>query len=133
MQQVKTRAAHRNVAGPADNLACVPLCAMHIFGATQDLKVNGAGYLPFGDGCDSDHRLIWADFSFHSAFGQDEIKPPRISIRKLKADDPRLVKRYNRKVKAALVKEGLIQKAFALQVQAGKHGRRTKCSNQKRD
>jgi hypothetical protein len=87
---------------------------------TQDLQVNGAGYLPFGDGCKSDHCLLWADFLFHSAFGQDCIKPPRIPIKKLKADDPRLVKCYNRKVKAALTKEGLIKKAFALQETASK-------------
>jgi hypothetical protein len=91
--------------------------------------VNQAGYLPFRDGCESDHRLICAGFSFRSAFGQVEVKPPQIAIRKLKADDPRLAKRYNRKVKAALVKEGLIQKAFALQVQVGKHERSTELEN----
>jgi hypothetical protein len=39
--------------------------------AWRELEVTTAGYLPFGEGCDSDHRLIWADFSYHTVFGQE--------------------------------------------------------------
>jgi endonuclease/exonuclease/phosphatase family metal-dependent hydrolase len=83
--------------------------------ASQELKVNAAGYLPFGEGCKSDHRLLWADFSYHTVFGRETPKTYHVPAKKLRSDDPRLVKRYNRKVKAALNREGLIKQAFALQ------------------
>ncbi len=86
--------------------------------ASKELEVTAAGYLPFGDGCDSDHRLVWADFSYHTVFGQElpsEYRPPS---KKLRANDPRLVKRYNRKVKSKLKGAGLIQRAFTLQRKA---------------
>jgi hypothetical protein len=83
--------------------------------ASQELQVNAAGYLPFGEGCKSDHQLLWADLSYHTVFGRKTPKTYHIPVKKLRSDDPRLVKRYNRKVKAALNREGLIKQAFALQ------------------
>ena len=74
--------------------------------------------MPFGEGCSSDHRLVWADFSYHTVFGQElpsEYRPPS---KKLRANDPRLVKRYNRKVKSKLKGAGLIRRAFELQRKA---------------
>ena len=62
--------------------------------------------------------MIWADFSYHTVFGQEcpsEYRPP---AKKLRADDPRLVKRYNRQVKSELKKEKLIQTAFTIQRKA---------------
>ncbi len=86
--------------------------------ASQELEVTAAGYLPFGKGCESDHRLLWADFSYHTVFGQEspaEYKPPS---KKLNANDPQLVKQYNCQVKSELKKAGIIKKAFKLQREA---------------
>ena len=86
--------------------------------ASRELDVTAAGYLPFGEGCDSDHRLLWADFSYHTAFRQESPSEYRPPVKKLQANDPRLVKRYNRKIKAELQKSGLIKVAFDLQSKA---------------
>ena len=62
--------------------------------------------------------LVWADFSYHTVFGQElpsEYRPPS---KKLRSNDPRLVKRYNRKVISKLKGAGLIKQAFDLQRKA---------------
>ena len=86
--------------------------------ASRELEVTAAGYLPFGEGCDSDHRLLWADFSYHTVFGQECPSEYRTPAKKLRADDPRLVKRYNRQVKSELKKTTLIKSAFTIQRKA---------------
>jgi hypothetical protein len=36
---------------------------------TPGLKAVSAGYLPFGEGCPSDHRAIWIDLAYDNVFG----------------------------------------------------------------
>ena len=76
--------------------------------ATEELVVTGAGYSAFGDGCDSDHRLLWADFTHSTILGKEDPKVYQSPTKRLRASDPRLVRRYNRKVKSMLMKEKLI-------------------------
>jgi hypothetical protein len=66
---------------------------------TSGLTAFAAGYAAFGDGCPSDHRVLWVDFTYQDALGHEPpplIEPPS---RRLKADDPRLVKNYNEKLR----------------------------------
>jgi endonuclease/exonuclease/phosphatase family metal-dependent hydrolase len=109
---------HKNKSPPATNENNNSREPIDGIWASKELEVTAAGYLPFGEGCDSDHRLIWADFTYHTVFGQEcpsEYRPP---AKKLRADDPRLVKRYNRQVKSELKKAKLIKAPFLLQRKA---------------
>jgi hypothetical protein len=36
---------------------------------TPGLKPAGAGYCAFGDGCPSDHRVLWINLLYEDAFG----------------------------------------------------------------
>jgi hypothetical protein len=90
--------------------------------ATEELKVNGAGYAAFGDGCKSDHRLLWADFLYNTIFGKEDPKTYQAPAKRLRASDPRLVRRYNRKVKSALAKEKLISRVFVIEALAKQNG-----------
>lgn len=90
--------------------------------ASEELQITGAGYAPFGEGCESDHRLLWADFSYHTTFGKEYPKTYHAPAKRLRSDDPRLVRLYNRKVKAALNKEKLISRAFLIEELAKKNG-----------
>ena len=38
---------------------------------TPGLQAYAAGYFPFGEGCPSDHRLLWLDLTFSDAFGYE--------------------------------------------------------------
>ena len=44
---------------------------------TPGLKAVAAGYEAFGEGCPSDHRALWADFTYEDAFGHSP--PPLIA------------------------------------------------------
>ena len=76
--------------------------------ATKEVIVIGAGYSAFGDGCESDHRLLWADFTHSTILGKEDPKTYQASTRQLRASNPRLVRRYNPKIKSMLMKEKLI-------------------------
>jgi hypothetical protein len=89
---------------------------------TPGLKAVAAGYEAFGEGCPSDHRALWADFTYEDAFGHSP--PPLIAptARRLRAADPRLTDRYNSRVKAALLKADLPQRLFKVEENARKSG-----------
>jgi hypothetical protein len=56
---------------------------------TSGLKAVSAGYLPFGNGCPSDHRAIWIDLAYHDVFGYKghPYIPP--AIQRLNSRNPR--------------------------------------------
>ena len=63
--------------------------------ATPGLRLVAGGYSSFDSGCPSDHRYLWVDISFCDALGYTSpalVPPP---IRRLKADNPKSVKKYN--------------------------------------
>ena len=77
-----------------------------------------AGYEAFGEGCPSDHRVLWADFTYQEALGHEPpplIEPPS---RRLKADDPRLVKTYIGKVKTMLKETSMLKQLLTLEAKA---------------
>ena len=61
--------------------------------ATPGITISRGGYLAFGDGCPSDHRGLWFDVEYSVAFGHrtPTIVPPQ--PKRLKAKDPRVVKK----------------------------------------
>ena len=89
---------------------------------TPGLKAVAAGYEAFGEGCPSDHRALWADFTYEDAFGHSP--PPLIAptARRLRSEDPRLSARYQSRVKEALMESGLPQRLFDLEEKARIHG-----------
>jgi hypothetical protein len=69
-----------------------------LFGTPGVIITNG-GYLGFGDGCPSDHRLLWFDATYSVAFGQRPSELAPVRPKQLKAKDPRLAKKYCKQVK----------------------------------
>jgi hypothetical protein len=74
------------------------------------LTASASGYMAFGDGCQSDHRVLWIELSYEQAFGY--ISPPLMSAppRRLTCAVPSRVESYNLQVKSALKKAGLIKR-----------------------
>ncbi len=66
------------------------------------LFISAGGYLPFGDACPSDHRMIWIEIQYSIAFGQSSPEIAKIKPKRLKTSDPRLVKKHNIQVKRAM-------------------------------
>jgi hypothetical protein len=89
---------------------------------TPGLTAVAAGYEAFGKGCPSDHRALWADFTYEDAFGHSP--PPLTSpdARRLRAEDPRLADRYNEQLKAALKKRHLPERLFKVEIAATNNG-----------
>jgi hypothetical protein len=74
--------------------------------ATSGIIISKAGYLAFGDGCPSDHRVLWFEATYSVAFGQrpTAMAPPQ--PKRLKAKDPRLTTKYIKKVKKLMKSRG---------------------------
>ena len=49
---------------------------------SSTLEIQQGGYLPFGEGVDSDHRSLWVDISYTDAFGHNT-PIPRMQARRL--------------------------------------------------
>jgi hypothetical protein len=63
------------------------------------LSISAGGYLPFGDACPSDHRMIWVEIQYSIAFGQRSPDIAKIKPKRLKTSDPRMVDKFNSRVK----------------------------------
>ena len=80
-----------------------------------------SGYLPFGSGCPSDHRVLWIDFPKDHFLGESpKLSPPR--PRRLKASDPRLVDRYINLLLPQLRQHNLIRRLRTVQSEAHNNG-----------
>ena len=62
--------------------------------ATQGLAATRGGYLP-SHIFDSDHKTIWIDLQLHAVFGNKKLLQPPLNCRRLKNEDPRVVKKFN--------------------------------------
>jgi hypothetical protein len=72
------------------------------------LKITKGGYFPFDHlFLDTDHRGLWIDISFVSAFGHSKPLIAKPKARRLHCRDPRLVENFNKKLKALLMKHNL--------------------------
>jgi hypothetical protein len=81
------------------------------------LECSAAGYYGFGEIImgETDHRMIWADFSYESVLG---FQPPEPSYRvpqRLTLTNLRVVKKYNKVLRQEHARMRLGPRAFALQ------------------
>jgi hypothetical protein len=85
--------------------------------ASPSLDCVAAGYYGFGELLmgKSDHRMIWADFSYESILGFQPPKPVYTPPQRLTLDDPRVVKKYNKILLREHRRLKLDTRAFALQ------------------
>ena len=81
-----------------------------------------AGYSSFGNGCPSDHRVLWADFIYSDAFGLSSAPLVSPGTRRLNTKNPRLVEHYVQQLRKQLEHSGLAKRLFALEIQANQHG-----------
>jgi hypothetical protein len=70
------------------------------------LQISAGGYLPFGDACPSDHRMLWIEIQYSIAFGQRSPEIAKLRPKSLKTSDPRLVNKYNIRVKKVMNETG---------------------------
>ncbi len=78
------------------------------------LAPTRSGYLGYEEGL-SDHRPVYLELKSQNVFGQSKASPKKFSGRRLKTDDPRVVKRYTDKYHTYLVKTGLYKRASELE------------------
>jgi hypothetical protein len=85
--------------------------------ASPSLDCMAAGYYAFGELVigKTDHRMIWADFSYQSALGFLPPEPVYKAPQRLTLQDPRVVKRYNKVLCQEHKRLNLGARAFALQ------------------
>jgi hypothetical protein len=73
--------------------------------------------LPFGDACPSDHHMIWMEIQYFIAFGQRSPDIATIQPKRLKTSDPRIVRKYNLRVKKVMRDTGFRKRYEALREQ----------------
>jgi len=85
--------------------------------ASPSLECCAAGYNGFGELLmgKTNHRMIWADFSYSSLFGFKPPDPTYKAPQRLTLQDPRVVKRYNTVLRKEHERLRLPTRAFELQ------------------
>ena len=106
---------HGAKAPPTYNRGSTPIDAIFV---SPTLLGCHAGYMAFGEGIPSDHRCLWLDIPFSIAFGHDLPPVVQAPARRLKCNDPRIVKRYLDSYSSFLLSHWLVDRAFDLQGQA---------------
>ena len=96
--------------GPAPTHQCGSKPIDGIF-LSRTIEMIRGGYLPFGEGFKSDHRVVWADLATRSVFGH--LMPPivRAAARRLNCKDPRVVKKFIASYEAFVEKHLLVERA----------------------
>jgi hypothetical protein len=89
---------------------------------TPGLQALAAGYSGFGAGCPSDHRVLWADFTYTDAFGLSSTPLVSPGAQRLNTKNPRLVEKYVQQLRKQLGHSGLAKRLFALEFCATQHG-----------
>ena len=80
-----------------------------------------SGYLPFDEGCPSDHRLIWIDIVKDTFLGNSsKLATPK--PRRLKASDPRIVEKYNHLLLNEITTHNLLLRLRSIQSRAKQTG-----------
>ncbi len=85
--------------------------------ASPSLDCLAAGYYGYGELIigKTDHRMIWADFSYETALGFQPPVPSYQQPQRLTLKDPRVIKRYNDVLKQEHQRLKLPQRSFDLQ------------------
>jgi hypothetical protein len=63
--------------------------------ATPSICLQGGGYFAFGDGTGPDHRCLWLDLTYHTAFGHESPAMGQRTARRLTCQDPRILRKYS--------------------------------------
>jgi hypothetical protein len=97
---------HREVSPPATYNRTNKRQPIHGLWATPGITISRGGYLAFGEGCPSDHRGLWFDVEYSVAFGHrtPTLLPPQ--PKRLKAKDPRVVKKFLKSVTKTMRRTG---------------------------
>jgi hypothetical protein len=89
---------------------------------TLDIHAIQGGKTPTKWGTNSDHRLLWIDIDESNIFGNESTTFWRPHARRLKMDDPRIVKRYNHIRETLIKQDNLLSKLMTLNNQISEHG-----------
>jgi hypothetical protein len=89
---------------------------------TPGLQAVEAGYSTFRVGCPSDHRVLWADFTYTDAFGLSSTPLLSPWARRLNTKNPWLVEKYVQQLRKQLVHSGLSKRLFSLELCATQQG-----------
>ena len=101
-------------APPTYNRGSLPIDGIFLSSTLQVLK---CGYLPFGS-FPSDHRAVWADITYESAFGASISRCIQPSARKLKCSDPRIVRKWTQAYEQFIRRNNLLRQQFLLEGQS---------------
>ena len=84
--------------------------------------IKGSGFLPFNDGHESDHRILWVDFHGPSLFGQKTapVKPP--PKRNLNSSNPNTLKPYITNLGKLFTEHKILPRARQLKADFEKRG-----------
>ena len=87
--------------------------------SSPSLECIAAGYYGYGELImgKTDHRMIWADFSYESVFGFKPPDPVYKAPQRLTLQDPRVVRRYNKVLRKEHSRLRLNMRAYALQAE----------------
>ena len=97
----------------ARSLRDVPIDAIF---ATRMVTLQAGGYFGFGKGPGLDHRCLWVDISYQTAFGYSPPPMGKVNTRRLTCKDPRIRQRYSELYWPFVVQHGLDMRAYKLQV-----------------
>ena len=87
---------------PIDSIMC-----------SANIAVTKAGYMPFGEGV-GDHRPLMIDINERSVFGNSGAPSSKLRARKLKLNDPRIIKKYLHLLDKFYEKHHIYQKIYDL-------------------
>ena len=82
--------------------------------ATSGVRVTQAGYLPFGEGV-GDHRPLYVDIEIVLVLRTHLSQVTSAAGRRLKLQDPRVVKKYNSVLEIYLQKHRVKERSTCLQ------------------
>ena len=99
--------------------------------ATQGINAIRGGMLPHHT-FDSDHMALWVDLQFQSIFGTGHIQQVPLQKRRLKNEDPRIVKTFNSAYQKMLTKHHLPQASFNLMSNITNQITHTQCQEYER-
>ena len=88
------------------NAGKLPIDEMFV---SDTIEIKRAGYLEHGHSS-GDHRPVWIDVTKRSTIGTNLPPITSFSARKLKCTDPRVVEKYNDKLKELLIAQGYMQR-----------------------
>jgi hypothetical protein len=97
----------------ARNLQDVPIDGIF---ATLTVTLQAGAYFGFEEGPGLDHRSLWMDISYQTAFGYSPPPMGKVKARRLTCKDPRVRQKYNELYRPFVVRHGLdMPRSYRLQ------------------